>query len=180
MLGLVVANQRGTNGMQALMAPNVPHGCKNVGVPLARHNGPNDFQTGNATDIAEDMVNLKVHQRQGLLHMLHVGGRVFQMPITNPHVSTQCCYIQSRVKAGAQQPARVQALEPLGVVDIALASRHGFTVTESPFSVTCLTASSLNSGVSLCALMDCLLCSTDRPGMSTCLGVAHPTAQGCL
>ena len=33
------------------------------------------------------------------------------------------------------------------------------SATESPFSVTCMTASLLNSGVNRCALMECLLCS---------------------
>lgn len=39
--------------------------------------------------------------------------------------------------------------------------------------MACLTASSLNSGVNLYALMDYLPGSKDRPGMPTWLGAVH-------
>jgi hypothetical protein len=42
-----------------------------------------------------------------------------------------------------------------------------FFLAVSDSSRTCLTASSLNSGENRCVLIDFLLCSNHRPGMST-------------
>jgi hypothetical protein len=74
------------------------------------------------------MVQLKVHQRQGLLHVLHVGCRVLEMAVPDPHVGAQRRDVPGRMEARAQQSARMQALQPLGVVDVTLATRHCFAV----------------------------------------------------
>lgn len=111
------------------MAPNVAHGCQNVGIPFSRHDSPNDLQASDATDIADDMVQLKVHQRQGLLHVLHVCCRVLEVSVPDPHVGAQRRDVPARMEARPQQPTRVQALQLLGVVDIAFAPRNRLAIT---------------------------------------------------
>lgn len=44
MLGLLVASQCRANGLQALTAANVTHGCKGFWIPFARNDGPEIFR----------------------------------------------------------------------------------------------------------------------------------------
>ena len=60
------------------MAANVAHGRENVAVSFPGNDRKDDLQACHATDDAEDMMQLEVHQRQRLLHVLQVGRRVFQ------------------------------------------------------------------------------------------------------
>jgi hypothetical protein len=74
------------------------------------------------------VVQLQVHVGQRLLHVLDVRGRVLQVPIPNSHVRTQRGDVARRAEAGTQQATSVQALQPLRVVDIALAARNSLAL----------------------------------------------------
>ena len=75
------------------------------------------------------MMQLQVHQRQRLLHVLHVSRRVFQMSISDPHVGAQRSDFACRLKAGPKEATGVKSLEPLGVIDVALATRNGLAIS---------------------------------------------------
>ena len=75
------------------------------------------------------MVQLQIHMSQRLLHVLDVRGRVLQMPVADPHVSPQRRNVARRAEAGTQQAACVKALQPLRIVDIALAPGYGLALT---------------------------------------------------
>ena len=44
------------------------------GVPLSGDNGIHNRQAGSAGNVAENVLELQVHQRHGFLHMLHMLG----------------------------------------------------------------------------------------------------------
>ena len=75
------------------------------------------------------MVELKIHLRQGLLHMLDVRGRVLQQTLALTHVGSQLRNLSFGSKAGSQQSIRMEPLQPLRIADIGLASRHVLGVT---------------------------------------------------
>ena len=128
-LGLVVTYEGLADGLGALAAANVTHRSERVGVALALDDGADDLQASRAADVADDVVQLQVHVGQRLLHVLHVGCRVLEMPLADAHVGAQRRDLTSRPEAGPQQAAGMQALQPLGVVDVTLAAWHGFAVT---------------------------------------------------
>ena len=58
-------------------------------IPLATHNGLDDFHAGLARDVADDVLQLHVHLGQGLLHVLDVVGGVFHQHGPLPQVAAQ-------------------------------------------------------------------------------------------
>jgi hypothetical protein len=62
---------------------------------------------------------------QRLLHVLNVRCRILQVSSPDSHVHTQRGNVACGAEAGAQQAARVQTLQPLRVVDVALATGDG-------------------------------------------------------
>jgi len=70
-------------------------------VALASKDRANDAQAGGAGD--DNVVELKIHLSQGLLHMLDVGSCVFQQTLALAHVGSQLRNLPFRSKAGPQQ-----------------------------------------------------------------------------
>ena len=66
----VVANQRLTNRLHRRMTPPITMGGQNIRIALTRHDRPDDGHASYAGDIGHDMVQLKVHLHQRLLHVL--------------------------------------------------------------------------------------------------------------
>ena len=70
------------------------------------------------------MVQLQVHLRQRLLHVLDVRGGAIEQTLALAQVVAQRRDLGVRAEAGAQQPVFMQPLQPLGVADVGLAPRH--------------------------------------------------------
>jgi len=51
---------------------------QNGGIAFAPHDCPNDRHAGDAGNVGDDMMQLQVHLRQRLLHVLNVRRRVIQ------------------------------------------------------------------------------------------------------
>jgi len=99
-----------------------------VGVGLPGNDLPQDPHAGDAGDVRDDVVQLQIHLHQRLLHVLHVRRRVLDQPLAMPQVGTERDDLGSEPEAGAEQPVRVELLNPLRVVDVRLAARDVFRV----------------------------------------------------
>src|SRR5882762_1221513 len=122
MLGAVAPGEglrdRLSTGVATVMA------YQRLGVALAGKDRANDAQAGRTGDIGDDVVELKIHLGQCLLHMLDVRGRVLQQTLALTHVGSQFGNLPFGPKAGSQQSERMEPLQPLRVADIGLAPRH--------------------------------------------------------
>ena len=78
---------------------------------------------GHAGDVRNDVMEVQVHLGQRLLHVLNVGGRVIEQPLTLAQVCAQSGDLALRPEAAPQQPVLMQALQPLCVADVGLVSR---------------------------------------------------------
>ena len=70
------------------------------------------------------MVNLQVHLRQGLLHVLDMGGRILEQTLALTYIRPQLGDLTFGPKAGAQQTVRMKPLQPLRITDVGFASGH--------------------------------------------------------
>lgn len=59
-------------------------------------------QTSHSGDIGDDVVELKIHLGQRLLHMLDVRGRVLQQTLALTHIGSQFGNLPFGPKAGPQ------------------------------------------------------------------------------
>ena len=124
-LGLIVAHQRCADRLRARLAANIAHGRQHLWVSLTVDDGTDDLQASHPSDVADHMVQLQVHEGQCLLHVLDVGGAILEMALAQAQISPQGGDVASGAEARAQQAARVQALQPLRIVDVALAPGYG-------------------------------------------------------
>lgn len=69
-------------------------------------------------------MQLQVHLRQRLLHVLNVCRRVIQEPLPLPKVGAQSGDFGLGPEAATQQAVFVQTLQPLRVADVGLAARY--------------------------------------------------------
>jgi hypothetical protein len=79
-------------------------------------------------DVADHVVELKVHEHHGLLHALDVGGGGLDELVAMTHQAAESGHGRIGPKASAQEPKGVQLLDPLAVEDVALASRNSLDV----------------------------------------------------
>ena len=91
-------------------------------VALAGHEGPDNSQAGHAGDVADDVLELDVHLRQGLLHVLDVLAGIRYEHLALPQVAAQDAHRLVGPEGGGQEAVAVQPLQPLAVVDVALGS----------------------------------------------------------
>ena len=89
MLGLIVALQRAFDGLGGRLATHVPHCSECLGVTFAGNDGANNLHTRHAGHVSHDVVQLQVHERQRLLHVLDVGSRVVQVPLAQAKIGAQ-------------------------------------------------------------------------------------------
>jgi hypothetical protein len=94
------------------------------------------------------MMELQVHLRQRLLHVLNVSRGVFQQPFPLAQTGSQNRDLALRLETAAQQAVGVQSLEPLNIADVGLAVRNvSARRCRSPVNVPKLrTGSALQSG----------------------------------
>lgn len=78
------------------------HGCQYVGIALATHDRANDPHPCGAGDVGDDMVQLKVHEGQRLLHVLDMRRRVLHVPLSKAQIRTKRGDVAARSEARAQ------------------------------------------------------------------------------
>ena len=128
MLLPVVADQGLADRLVGGLAALVAQGRKHARVALAGHDGADDAHAGGAGDVRHDVVQLKVHLHERLLHVLDVRGRIVQQPLALAQVVPQRRNPELWAEAGPQQPILMQPLQPLGVGHVGLAAGHVFGV----------------------------------------------------
>ena len=72
MLGAVAAGERLRDRLGTGVATVMAQARQRLRVALAGKDRADDAQAGRAGDVGDDVVELKIHLRQGLLHMLDV------------------------------------------------------------------------------------------------------------
>jgi len=70
-------------------------------------------------------MELNVHERQRLLHVLDMCGSVVGVLLAGAKIGQQLCDIAARTEASTQQAAGMQTLQPLGIVDVAFSTWDG-------------------------------------------------------
>ena len=124
-----VADQGLLDRLQRCAAARVAMGGQHLRISLARHDGPDDPHPSCAGDVRDDMVELQVHLRQRLLHVLDMRGGIVQQALALAQVSPQSGGFTPELETGTQQAVLVQAAKPLGIAHIGLASRDMLGVT---------------------------------------------------
>jgi hypothetical protein len=81
-----------------------------LGRVFAGDDRANDLQTRHAGDVRDNMMKLHVHLHEGLLHVLHVRGRVFDDRLSMTQVCTQAGHSVARAEASSQQSVLVKLL----------------------------------------------------------------------
>ena len=82
MLGLIVPHEGGTDRLDPGLTARVAHGRQNVRITLARDNGTNHLHARCPGHVANDMVQLQIHDGQCLLHVLDMCRSIVQMALT--------------------------------------------------------------------------------------------------
>jgi len=80
----VVADQRLADRFDGGMTAWVAHGGQCRRVALSSHDRADDGHAGHAGDVGHHVMELQVHLRQSLLHVLDVGGGVVQQAFAQP------------------------------------------------------------------------------------------------
>lgn len=79
-----VSRQGGANGSHGRVATDVAHFRQRDGRTFPGHNGPDDPHACDTGDVGDDMMELHIHLHQRLLHVLDMGGGIFDQPLTLP------------------------------------------------------------------------------------------------
>ena len=124
MLGAVVTGERLLDRLSTGVAPIIAQARQHLGVTLAGEDCADDPQTRCAGDVGDDVVELKIHLCQRLLHVLDMRGRILEQALALTHVCSQLSDLAFGPKAGTQQTVGMKPLQPLRVADIGLASGH--------------------------------------------------------
>lgn len=123
-LGAVAPGKRLRDRLSTGVATVMAQARQRLRVALSGKDRANDAQASRTGDIGDDVVELKIHLGQRLLHMLDVRGRVLQQTFALTHIGSQFGNLPFGPKAGSKQPERMEPLQPLGVADIGLAPGH--------------------------------------------------------
>jgi hypothetical protein len=89
MLFPFIADQGLLDGFQRGVTAGITVRRQHRRVPLAGDEGADDGHAGHPGDVRDDMVELKIHLRQRLLHVLDMRGGIVEQPITLPQVGPQ-------------------------------------------------------------------------------------------
>jgi hypothetical protein len=73
-------------------------------------------------DVRDHVVQLHVHLHKGFLHVLDVRGRILHEPFAMTQVGAQLGDTVAWTEAAPQQPVRMELLQPLRIVHVALAA----------------------------------------------------------
>jgi hypothetical protein len=129
------ALQGGGNGSLVLLAAGItpPRALRRVTFPS--EDGPNDREPSDAGNVADDVLQLDVHLRQGFLHGLDVARRIGQQHRPLPERTAQDDDLILRPKARRQQAVGMEALEPRAILHVgrgAAVARHRAGVDQQP------------------------------------------------
>ncbi|TCG05782.1 hypothetical protein BZM27_31075 [Paraburkholderia steynii] len=102
--GLVVPYQSGPDGLDAGPTIAITHGRQYAGITLTTHDGADDPHSRGARHIADDVVQLKVHEGQRLLHMLDMRRRVVKMSFPKPQIGAKRSDVATGLKLGRNRP----------------------------------------------------------------------------
>jgi len=104
-LGLGVAHQSGTDRLDPGLAAHIAHWRKNAWLSLSIDDCSDDLQTGDASDVRDNVGPLQIQEGQRLLHVLDVVSSVVEKPFAPPQVDAQRCDVPPGPETGTQQSA---------------------------------------------------------------------------
>src|SRR6266545_6049900 len=113
-----IALQRPCNGRLVVFTPIVPELGQRLSMALASQDGADDRQPGDASDVADHMLQLDVHLRQRFLHMLDMLGGMGKQHRALPQITAEDADLISRPEGASEQPEGVEALNPLAVMHV--------------------------------------------------------------
>ena len=87
-----------------------------------------DGQARDAGEVADDVLELDVHLRERLVQMVHALGRALHQALAVAQDGTHRADFIGRTKARAQEPDRVEILQPLAILHIGLAAGQVFAM----------------------------------------------------
>jgi hypothetical protein len=128
MLVPVATGERGRDLLLRGLATVVPVAGELDGVGVAGGDVAEDGHARGPGEVADDVVELQVHEGQGLLHALDVGGRGRDELIAMPHERPDRRDLGRRAEAAPQESEGVELLDPLTVQDVRLAARDALDV----------------------------------------------------
>jgi len=99
----VIADQRLTDRLRGGVTAWVAMGGEHRWVALPGHDGADDGHAGRPCDVRHHVMELQVHLRQGLLHVLDVRARIVQQPFALAQVAPQNCHLTLQPEAGPEQ-----------------------------------------------------------------------------
>src|SRR5450756_425125 len=120
----VVPRQCFANRLSRGATANIAVRGQLLGSMSASDDCSNNAQARCSGDVRNDMVKLHVHLHESLLHMLYMGGRVFDHPFSMTQICPQLSDGGAGAKASAKKSVLVKLLQPLSIVDVGLSSRH--------------------------------------------------------
>jgi len=85
----IIADQRLTDRLRGSVAAWVAMGGEHRWVALPGHDGADDGHAGRPCDVRHHVMELQVHLRQGVLHVLDVRARIVQQPFALAQVALQ-------------------------------------------------------------------------------------------
>jgi hypothetical protein len=88
-LGAVVPGERLLDRFGTGVASVIPQARQRPGIMFAGKDGMDDPQSSCACDIGDNMVELKVHLGQRLLHMLNMRGRILERTLALTYGATR-------------------------------------------------------------------------------------------
>ncbi len=88
-LGAVVTGERLLDRLGTGVAPVIAQARQHLGVMLAGEDCADDPQSSCAGDVGDDMMELKIHLGQRLLHVLNMRGRILEQTLALAYVGTQ-------------------------------------------------------------------------------------------
>lgn len=129
MLGSPVALEAAGDGVSGSLDAMIFEGGQLERIALARQDGLEDGQSGDARQITDDMLKLNVHLGEGLVHEADlIGGTTDEAAAMTKEGADDANDIRG-TKAGIEQPHRVKILEPLAVLDVGLAPGEMLAMT---------------------------------------------------
>src|SRR6266446_434186 len=118
--------QGASDGGLVMLTPVVTELGQLRGVALAGENRPDDREARHSRDVADDVLQLEVHLREGFLHMLDVLAGIGEEHGALAEVTAQHADLVRRPERTSQQAKGMEALNPLTVMHVAFGPAFDF------------------------------------------------------
>jgi len=125
----VVAHQRFHDGLLRGSDAPVSEISQPLGITLTGQDGVNDGQASGPGDVADDVMNLKVHLIECLLHVLKMNRGHLDQAIAMAPQRAEGTDLLIGTERTSEESHRVQVLQPLTIGHVALSTRHVFHVS---------------------------------------------------